>query len=90
LPDRAIKPDHLLRAADAAGRAAKTALAWWGSAEAYVDAYEAAIRTATDTQLHAARMVDSGPMRTMLASCADMTRDIGATQLSTVRWLLDV
>jgi hypothetical protein len=26
----------------------------------------------------------------VLASCADLTRDIGATHLSSVRWILDV
>jgi hypothetical protein len=90
LRDRAIKPNDVLHAADAMGRMAKTALAWWGGAETYVDAYEAALRATTDAQLHLARVVESGPMRTMFASCADMTRDIGATQLSTVRWILDV
>jgi hypothetical protein len=29
-------------------------------------------------------------VRSVLASCADLTRDIGATQLSSVRWILDV
>lgn len=90
MPDRAIKPEHLLRVADAVGRLAKPALAWWGGAEACVDAYEAAVRATTDAHLNAARLVDAEPMRSMFASFADMTRDVGAAQLSTVRWVLDV
>ena len=38
----------------------------------------------------AARAIDVEPVRSVLASCADLTRDIGATHLSSVRWILDV
>jgi hypothetical protein len=55
-----------------------------------VDAYETAIRAVADAQLGAARAVGVEPVRWVLASCADLTRDIGATHLSGVRWVLDV
>ena len=55
-----------------------------------MDAYETAIRALTDAQLSVARAVEVEPVRSVLASCADMTRDIGATHLSRVRWILDV
>jgi len=78
------------RTVDAAGRVAKVVLVPWGGAEIWVDAYEAAIRAATEVQLDAARAIAVEPARSVLASCADLTRDIGATHLSRVRWILDV
>ena len=78
------------RGVDAVGRVAKVVLVPWGGAEAFLDAYEAAIRAATDAQLNAARAIAVEPARSVLASCADLTRDIGATHLSSVRWILDV
>jgi hypothetical protein len=77
-------------AVEAAGRVGRAALIPWGGAEACVDAYEMAIRALTDAQLNVARAVDVEPVRGVLASCAEMTRDIGATHLSSVRWILDV
>ena len=82
--------DAFDRAVDIAGRVAKVALVPWGGAEACVDAYEAAVRAATDVQLSTARAITIEPARCVLASCADLTRDIGATQLSSMRWILDV
>jgi hypothetical protein len=55
-----------------------------------IDAYEAGIRTATDAQLTVARLVDLEPVRSVAAMWADLTRDIGATQVSNARWMLDV
>jgi len=78
------------RVADVVGRVGNSVLVPWGGAEACVDAYETAIRAFTDAQLNLARAVDVEPVRSTLASCADMTRDIGATHLSGVRWILDV
>ena len=80
----------LERAVDATGRASRIVLVPWGGAEACVDAYETAIRAVTDAQLGAARAIEVEPMRSILASCAHLTRDIGATHLSRVRWILDV
>jgi hypothetical protein len=82
--------EKLERAVDAVGAVAKTALAPWGGAEACVDAYEAAIRAATDAQLNVARVIGVEPIRSLVASWAEVTRDVGATQLSSARWILDV
>ena len=82
--------DMLERAVDVVGRVARTMLVPWGGAEACVDAYETAVRAVTDAQLGAARAIDVEPMRWVLASCAHLTRDIGATHVSSARWILDV
>jgi hypothetical protein len=58
--------------------------------ERYIDAYEVGVRAATDLQLTIARVVDLEPIRSFAATCADLTRDIGATQVSSARWMLDV
>jgi len=86
----AFMEDVLGRAVDAVGTIGRVALIPWGGAEACVDAYEMAIRALTDAQLTVAGAVDVEPVRAVLASCAEMTRDIGATHLSSVRWILDV
>jgi hypothetical protein len=59
------------------------------AARACIDAYEAGIRIATDAQLTVARTVRLEPIRSVAATCANLTRDIGATQLSAARWFLD-
>ena len=56
----------------------------------FIDAYEAGIRAATDMQLNLARTFDVEPVRSIAATFADMTRDLGATQVSSARWILDV
>ena len=86
----AFTDDVLDRLLDMAGRIGRTVMVPWGGAEACLDAYESAVRTVTDAQLHAARMIHVEPVRSVLASSAHMTRDIGAAHLSAVRWLLDV
>lgn len=86
----AFTDDLLARAVDVLGWAARAALVPCGGAEACVDAYETAVRALTEAQLTAARAVELEPLRAVFASCADMTRDIGATHLSRVRWILDV
>jgi hypothetical protein len=55
-----------------------------------IDAYEAGIRAATDLQLTVARVIELEPVSSFAATCADLTRDIGATQVSSARWILDV
>ena len=82
--------DVLERAMDAIGKVARTVLIPWGGAEACVDAYETAIRALTETQLGVAQAFEVEPVRAVLASCAELTRDVGATQLSGMRWILDV
>jgi hypothetical protein len=57
--------------------------------EAAIDAYEGAIRLTSDAQRRLAGRVPFEPVRTVLGVSADLTRDIGAAQLSGVRWLLD-
>jgi hypothetical protein len=86
----AFMEDVLGRAADAAGTVGRAALVPWGGAEACVDAYEMAIRALSDAQLTVARAVEVVAVQSVFASCAEMTRDIGAAHLSGVRWLLDV
>jgi hypothetical protein len=86
----AFKDDLLERTVDAVGWAARAALVPCGGAEACVDAYETAVRALTEAQLTVARAVEVEALRAVLASCADLTRDIGATHLSRVRWILDV
>jgi hypothetical protein len=54
-----------------------------------VDAYEVGLRLATDFQLNVARAARVEPVRSLAATCAELTRDIGAAQLSVVRWFLD-
>jgi hypothetical protein len=82
--------DVLERAVDVAGTVGRAVLAPWGGAEACVEAYEMGIRALSDAQMNVARAIDVEPVRAVLASCAEMTRDIGATHLSSVRWILDV
>ena len=60
-----------------------------GVARICIDAYESSIRIATDVQLTVARTVRLEPIRSLAATGANLTRDIGATQLSTARWFLD-
>jgi hypothetical protein len=79
----AFMDDALGRVVDAAGTVGRAALIPWGGAEACVDAV-------SDAQLTIARTVEVEPVRAVLASYSEMTRDIGATHLSRLRWLLDV
>ena len=37
-----------------------------------------------------AHAVPLQPARAIVALCADMTRDVGAVQVSAARWILDV
>lgn len=80
-------PDRVL---DVVGRIGRTLLVPWGGAQACLDVYETTVRTITDAQLSAAREIDIEPVRSALASCAHLTRDLGAAQLSAMRWILDV
>jgi hypothetical protein len=70
--------------------AVETALGPWGGAAAVIDAYEAAIGSAVAAQQDVARSVGVAPVRSVVALCADLTRDIGAVQASAARWVLDV
>ena len=57
--------------------------------EAAVNAYEDVIRRSCDLQRALAHALPQGPARSLLNTTADLTRDIGAVQLSGARWLLD-
>ncbi len=77
------------RVAGAARSAVNTALAPWGGSEACIDRYEAGIRLAADLQLSLARVLRFEPVRSLAATSASMTRDVGAAQLSAARWFFD-
>jgi hypothetical protein len=55
-----------------------------------IDAYEAGIRLATDLQMTVANLVGLEAVRSFAATYGDLARDIGATQVSSARWMLDV
>ena len=57
--------------------------------EAAVNAYEDVVRRSCDLQRALAHALPQGPARSLLNTTADLTRDIGAVQLSGARWLLD-
>ena len=62
-----------------------------GRIRACIDAYETGIRHGDGPAAHrGAGRFDLEPVRSFAATCADLTRDIGATQLSSARWFLDV
>jgi hypothetical protein len=79
--------EHVVRGAR---QSVETALGPWGGAAAYIDAYEAAIRSAADAQVTAAPAVHLPPARSIVALYAGLMRDVGAVQVSTARWILDV
>jgi hypothetical protein len=70
--------------------AVELALSPWGGAAACIDAYETGIRALTELQWTVARVIELEPVRSIASSCGDLIRDIGATQVSSARWLLDV
>ena len=63
---------------------------WRPLAAATVDAFEAAIRAATDAQRQLAAATALQPIQSTLRASADYTRDLGAVIASRARWLLDV
>jgi hypothetical protein len=81
--------NELERGADVIRVILDATLTPWGGTRVCIDAYEAGIRVATEVQLTVAKTVRLEPVRSVAATCADLTRDIGATQLSAVRWFLD-
>ena len=87
-----MQPTHpqLGPIAHAARHLVETALGPWGGAAACIDAYEAAIRSAADAQVSAAQAVQLPPARSVVALYAGLIRDVGAVQVSTARWILDV
>jgi hypothetical protein len=57
--------------------------------EVAVNAYEDMIRRSCDLQRTLAHALPFQPARSLLHTTADLTRDIGAVQVSGARWLLD-
>ena len=57
--------------------------------EAAVNGYEDLIRRSCDLQRALARAVPFEPARSLFHTTADLTRDVGAVQISGARWLLD-
>ena len=68
----------------------EASLAPWGGGRICTDAYETTIQVTADLQLTVANAIRHEPIRSFVAACANATRDVGATQLSTARWYLDV
>jgi hypothetical protein len=62
----------------------------WGGSAAVIEAYESTVRAATDAQLGFADAVGVQPVRAIVVLCAELTRDVGAVQVSSARWVLDV
>ena len=57
---------------------------------ATVETYEAAIRAITEVQWMLARTLAFEPLSSISTTCAELTRDTAAIQLSIVRWILDL
>jgi hypothetical protein len=72
------------------GMVLEASLAPWGGRRICTDAYETTIRVTAELQLTVANAVRLEPIRSFVAACSSVTRDVGATQLSTARWFLDV
>jgi hypothetical protein len=81
--------DEVDRATAAARRLTDSLLGPWGGAAGCIDAYESGVRTVSDVLRSFARAVDVEPARTIAVAAADLTRDVGAAQISGARWLLD-
>jgi hypothetical protein len=77
-------------AAAMTGVVLEASLAPWGGRRICTDAYETTIQATADLQLTVANAVRLEPIRSFVATCANVTRDVGATQLATARWFLDV
>jgi hypothetical protein len=81
---------HLEQVVGTARQLVGSALDPWGGSAAWIEAYEAAIRSAAEAQIDVAHAVHVQPARTIFAMCADLTRDVGAVQVSAARWILDL
>jgi hypothetical protein len=81
---------HLEQVVHATRQLVEGALGPWGGSAACIETYEAAIRSAADAQVSVAHAVHVQPARTIVAMCADLTRDVGAVQVSAARWILDL
>jgi hypothetical protein len=73
-------PCHL----DPAGEAVRSVAA------ASLDVYEAWIRALTEVEHAVAAAVAWAPTGALVGAVAEATRDMGAIQLSNMRWLMDL
>ena len=80
--------DEWQRDVIAAHRAIATVMAPLGRLAGCIDLYEAGVRFTSDGLRTIARVVDVEPARTVATIAADLTRDVGAAQVSGARWLL--
>jgi hypothetical protein len=64
-------------------------MAPWRRLAVFVDAYEAGVRFTSDHLRALAGGAPVEPLRTLATLSADLTRDVGAAQVSAARWLLD-
>jgi hypothetical protein len=87
MPSPPVQLEHV---AHAARDVVETALSPWGGSAACIEAYEAAIHSAAQAQVIVAHAVQVQPARSIVALWADLTRDLGAVQVSAARWILDV
>jgi len=69
---------------ETADRTARATLA------AAVDTYETAARAVCELEWALARAAGFEPLSSLAQTCADLTRDLAAVQLSTTRWILDL
>jgi len=81
--------DELERRAETTRRVLDTVLAPWGGSEVCIDGYETTVRIAADMHLIIARTFQVEPVPSIAAACANLTRDLGATQVSVARWFFD-
>ena len=83
-------PVQLEHVVHAARNVVETALGPWGGSASCIEANEAAIHSAAEAQVIVAHAVHLQPARAIVALWAEMTRDVGAVQVSAARWILDV
>jgi hypothetical protein len=57
---------------------------------ANIDTYDASVRFLTDLERIVARSAGDGALWLVATGLADLTRDVAAIQLSTIRWIFDL
>lgn len=57
---------------------------------ANIDTYDASVRFLTDLERIVARSAGDNALGLVVTGLADLTRDLAATQVSTIRWIFDL
>ena len=57
---------------------------------ANIDTYDASVRFLTDLERIVARSAGDDALGLLATGLADLTRDVAAIQLSTIRWIFDL